>query len=48
VTTICLAENASVKSRKKLGTLSPLRKRMRSRQQKKQSIFHMEMKMYVK
>jgi hypothetical protein len=37
-----------VKRRKKLGMLSPFRKRMSSKQQKKQSIFHTEMKMYVK
>jgi hypothetical protein len=44
VTTICRAENASLKRAKKLGTLSPLRNRIRSKQQKKQSIFQREIK----
>jgi hypothetical protein len=37
-----------VKRRKKLGTLSPLRKRMSSKQQEKHSIFQREIKVYVK
>jgi hypothetical protein len=44
VTTICRAENASLKRRKKLGTLSPLRKRISNKEQEKQTIFQSEMK----
>jgi hypothetical protein len=44
VTTIWRAENASLKRRKKLGTLSPLRNNIRSKQQKKQAIFQSEIK----
>jgi hypothetical protein len=44
VTTILRAENASLKRRKKLGTLSPLRNKIRSKEQEKQTIFQSEMK----
>jgi hypothetical protein len=44
VTTIWRAENASLKRMKKLGTLSPLRNSIRSKQQEKQTIFQSEIK----